>query len=291
VSQNTKIEWTHHSWSPWWGCTKVSPGCANCYADNIASRFRALRYLRGVPRQVASEQQWELPRKIDRQAAKEGNRVRIFPSMCDPFDDEVPAAWRLRFFHLIAETPNLDWLLLTKRPENIVRFHGDAETERSWPENNPPNVWLGVSVEDQERANLRLPHLLSHQATVRFVSVEPLLAPVSLERWLQYDPFDDRYKMTLGFDEWKGLDWVIIGGESGPGARSCHVEWIRALLAECRESEAKVFVKQLGRQPRIDTAKEGLFGKSATLHLKDTKGGNPAEWPDDLRRREFPHVA
>jgi protein gp37 len=197
---------------------------------------------------------------------------------------------RLRLFRTIFDTPNLDWLLLTKRPENISRMIADG-MNRAWgvPQRQSPfaqwmedwlthykvpaNVWLGTSVEDQKTAEERIPHLLKVPAAVRFLSVEPLLGPVNLSDWIGH-----------------GIDWVIIGGESGPGARHCNVEWIRDIVNQCRNAGVKVFVKQLGANARELGEAIGNTGFVANpqLKLRDPKGGDMSEWPEDLRVREVP---
>lgn len=152
-----------------------------------------------------------------------------------------------------------------------------------WP---LPNVWLGVSVEDQATADARIPHLLRTPAAVRFVSYEPALGPVDFEPCLQYEPFTDKYKMTLGLKEWCGLDWIIVGGESGPGARPFDVTWARTIIRQCREAGVACFVKQLGANA-VESS-PAFDGPPVRRHFADRKGGSLAEWPESLRVRQFP---
>lgn len=176
MGAETKIEWCDHTFNPWIGCTKVSPGCANCYAAvNTFTRAQRAhgRELWGpdAARHVTSEAKWREPIRWDAAAKAAGIRRRVFcASMADVFEDRPDLAEpRARLAYVIGKTPNLDWLLLTKRPENIARL---------WiTDVVPPNVWLGTTVEDQERADERIPHLLAVPAAVRFLSVEPLLSP------------------------------------------------------------------------------------------------------------------
>lgn len=279
MSETTKIEWCDHTFNPWIGCTKVSPGCANCYAEGESKRRGWARWGRGQPRHRTSDAYWREPLKWNRKAENLVERSRVFcASLADVFDEEVPDDWRIELFSLIADTPNLDWLILTKRPyiahdffHNVVGLiDGDVL----------PNVWLGVSVEDQARADERVPILLEIPARVRFLSCEPLLGPVQLCRGCPGCPDDCGW--TPGSNG-HGIHWVIAGGESGPRARPCDVEWIRSIANQCAEADVPVFVKQLGARP--------FFGPNplvAAMH--DRKGGDPDEWPADLRVRQFPQA-
>jgi len=241
---------------------------------------------------------------------------------------------RARLFRLIDDTPNLDWLVLTKRPENIAKMMPavglpDAGVPGTLGRRIMlPNLWLGTSVENQTAANERIPHLLRVPAAVRFLSVEPMLGPVDLEPFLAYPPFHENYKMTFGANDFRGIDWCIIGGESGPRARPCNVSWIRSVVEQCKAAEVPVFVKQLGAniidrndrgfeaenerwaegqhegQPTnpeawptpvdvehdLDGTIDGYQGAPVRVHLVDKKGGDMDEWPSDLRVREFPRA-
>lgn len=297
MGAGSKIQWLHrarpdgslipgYSWSPWRGCAKVSDGCAHCYAERESKR-------RGVSfgvwgdngvRTVASDSYWQLPLRWNREAQERGERSPVFPSLCDPFEDRLDLVVpRRRLWRLIEETPNLDWLLLTKRPENIEAMRPSVG---SWPWSN---VWLGASVENQEQADKRIPVLLQIPAAVRFVSAEPLLEPIRL----------DCYGLTgcpTGWLDEPGIDWLIVGGESGPGARPFDVAWARDLRDQCRAAGVPFFLKQLGANPFIeerdlDAIPNRKMLPDGRLRLDDTKGGDPAEWPEDLRVREFPQKA
>jgi len=241
MSQNTAIAWTDYSWSPWWGCTPVSPGCANCYASVIAKRFRGYEYRKGGPRQLAKD--WDSPRKwslLNPLLPK-----RVFPSMCDPFDHEVPEEWRVNFFDLIDGTPSLTWLLLTKRPEEAAKFLEERGGLLD-------NVWLGVSVEDQQRAEERIQALIQIPAKMRFVSVEPLLEPVDLGLFgTTPKNFVSGY-LSIG----SLIDWVIVGAESGPSRRDCGIGPLISVVEQCVAAGVPVFCKQdcalkPGQQGRI----------------------------------------
>jgi protein gp37 len=197
MSANSKIEWCDHTFNPWIGCTKVSPGCAHCYAEARDQRFAGgVHWGKGAARKLTSEANWREPLKWN--AAAQARRPRVFcASLADWLDDEVPAEWLARLLALIHATPNLDWLLLTKRPQNwrarLQATMDDADFGRAearyfvadWRDGNPPaNVWLGTTVEDQARADERIPQLLAIPAKVRFLSCEPLLGPLNLSEHL-----------------------------------------------------------------------------------------------------------
>lgn len=280
MGQQTNIAWTDHTWNPWRGCTKVSPGCQHCYAEAMSKRNPSVLGIWGPQgtRVIASEVSWREPLKWDRQARLDGVRRRVFcASMADVFEDRPElVAPRVRLFHLISETRNLDWLLLTKRPENVLRFRGGDGVPRSWPETMPPNVWLGVSVESNDY-RWRIEELLKIDAAVRFVSYEPALGPLDLVQ-----RFEDGATRNYLDGQFRGLrcrgvdghpdfvvdttdahlprlHWLIAGGESGPGHRPCSVEWIADVARQCREAGVACFVKQdsgprPGMQGRIPDA-------------------------------------
>jgi protein gp37 len=252
--KNSHIEWTDHTFNPWEGCTKVSPGCANCYAETRNKRWNAGKnWGPGAPRRRTSASNWNEPVKWNREAEATGTRPRVFcASLADWLDDEVPIEWLADLLVLIHKTPHLDWLLLTKRPENwksrmeaVCEFDGDS-LAWSWLRGNAlHNVWLGTTVEDQKRADQRIPRLLSIPARVRFLSCEPLLGPVDL--WCaNYRSPDGSF--TGAVTTWKdcGVNWVICGGESGPGARPMHPDWAIALRDECNAARVPFFFKQWG---------------------------------------------
>ena len=291
MAEETGIQWTKHTWSPWWGCTKISPGCANCYAEALSLRWRSRGYLKDVPRTDMSDQHWRQPLTWDRKARKAEEKSPIFPSMCDPFDGEAPIEWFVRFLGLISRTPNLVWQLLTKRPEQVMdRLVAAnkllAPLAGPWLDGKAPaNVHLGVSVENQEYAEKRIPALLGLPAALRFVSVEPLLGPVSLT--------DLTCEGAMLLDALRGepkVDWVIVGGESGEGEsiRGCEVAYIRGLIWQCQAAAVPVFVKQLGSLPTNGYDLSAPLDGPLTLKLVDNKGGSPSEWPADLNIRELP---
>lgn len=225
MGKDTAIAWTDHTFNPWWGCTKVSPGCQHCYAETLAARFAAGMWGPTGRRRVMSEHYWHDPIRWHRAAVKAGRRARVFcASMADVFEDNPQvAAARARLFALVEVTPALDWLLLTKRPQNILRLLPPA-----WQAAPPPNVWYGTSVEDERRAAERIPALLAVPGSVRFLSCEPLLGPVNLAPYLA------------------GLHWVITGGESGPQARPADLAWFRTIRDACLGAGVAYFHKQNG---------------------------------------------
>lgn len=310
MGAETNIEWTDHTFNPWWGCVKVSPGCANCYAATFDARThgtskhvtakgetREPHWGKDAPRRFFGDKHWREPLKWNRDAERDGVRRRVFcASMADVFEDRPDLVEpRDRLFALIHATKSLDWLLLTKRPERVMEI-----VPESWCDGFPGNVWFGTTAENQDEADRRIPHLLSVPAAVRFLSVEPLLGPVNLHRLS-----DQNGLASPGID---GIDWVIVGGESGPGARPCDVAWIRSVRDQCREAGVACFVKQLGARPHSAGMGSGwaddffhgrnrhwrwddVDGEHAGLHVyeqRDPKGGEPSEWPSDLRVREFP---
>lgn len=286
MAENSKIQWTDNTFNPWRGCVKVSPGCAHCYAETQSKRNPAVLGVWGAngTRVLAAEAQWREPPKWNKRAAEAGRPERVFcASLADVFEDwsggmtssagnsinvvtgieggavtgrrpyELADA-RERLFALIKATPHLRWQLLTKRPDNIARFLPDGD----WP-----NVWLGTTVESQEYT-WRLDALMEvpHRVPVRFCSAEPLLGRLDVSS-------------SLGGDG--RVNWVIVGGESGGGAREFHPAWARSLLEQCRAANVACFVKQLGAAP------VGLTVRG--------KGGDLDDIPPDLRVRDFPAVA
>lgn len=235
MGEATSIEWTHHSFSPWWGCTKVSPGCSACYAEAFDKRIGGNHWGPGVERRTFGEKHWNEPKRWNAKAAKLGERHRVFcSSMADVFEAEAPAGQLDRLWPLIRETPHLDWLLLTKRPERI-----GASLPADWGQGYA-NVWLGTSVEDQTRAEERIPHLLGVPAVVRFLSMEPLLERVTLNPWL----LTEHGRRLIG--ALPGISWVIVGGESGPRARPMHPDWARSLRDQCVSAGVPFLFKQHG---------------------------------------------
>ena len=277
MGEQTGIAWTDHTWSPWHGCTKVSPGCQHCYADALNHRWGHDNWGPGKPRRIVKD--WGKPELYNRKARADGVRRKIFPSMCDPFDLEVPVRYFADLINLIERTESLDWLLLTKRPEAVQSRLLEIGRERL-----PENVWLGVSVENQIWANRRIPLLLSIPATVRFLSLEPLLGFIDLtgqsvgSLWIDQD-YADLDLSGLGqivANEGWPIHWAIIGGESGPGARAMEPEFVTSLLRQLARAQIKTFFKQTGT----------VLAK--TMKLKHSKGEDPSEWPEEWRVQEFP---
>ncbi len=383
--ENTKIEWATNTFNPFEGCSKISPGCANCYAEERAARFGTVKWGPSGTRRVAAESYWKGPVKWNREAAWCGNpvckaaamgrtdgrcacgleveRPRVFcASLADVFEDwtgpmidargnrlykfadqsrrnHTALQWidsehnrhpltmqdvRRRLFKLIDATPNLDWLLVTKRPENIPAFMPAyfpggyvAEAGMMNQEGPRPNVWLIASVENQPTADERIQKLFKVPAVVHGLSIEPLLGPIDVSRWLQYftdyhgdcrwcpdgppiysleDPTPAAWPRTLG--------WAIIGGESGNKARPCNVKWMRDLIAQLQPAKVATFIKQLGADVRWN-GMQGGYGDGPSdiwpertnkqaapgewlIQLNHKKGGDIAEFPPDLAIRQFP---
>lgn len=279
MGMGTKIEWTSYrkpdgtvvpgaTFNPWRGCTKVSAGCTNCYAETMSGRNPGTLGVWGRhgTRVIAAESYWRQPLRWNREAEQAGERRRVFcASLSDVFEgpETMPASeWpkveaaRARLFGLIWDTPWLDWLLLTKRPQHVQSL-----IPQEWRDRLPHNVWLGTSVEHQAAADERIPHLLNVPAAVRFLSCEPLLGPVDLSEWvtaggepLDWTPDGDAppgdYNPLLR--QWEtrpnngGLHWIIVGGESGPNARPMHPAWARSLRDQCQAAGVAFFFKQWG---------------------------------------------
>lgn len=244
MSKNSSIEWTDHTFNPWWGCTKVSAGCDHCYADTLSTRYGYNVWGHDAPRRFFGDAHWSEPLKWNRDGVKEDVRRRVFcGSMCDWAEgrpDQAEA--RVRLFALIEATPGLDWLLLTKRPGAIRHL-----VPASWLETAPANVWYGTSTENQEQADKRIPELLKVPAVVRFLSCEPLLGPVDLSPWMVREgQYEKAEWMLAHYGRSQPLDWVITGGESGNGARPCNPDWVRSLRDQCNAGGVAYFHKQWG---------------------------------------------
>jgi protein gp37 len=286
MGTETAIQWTDHTFNPWIGCTKVSEGCRNCYAAAQDHRWGHERWGPGAPREVTSVSNWRKPILWNAAAAAAGKRARVFcASLADVFDVEAPEGALAWLWALIEATPWLDWQLLTKRPERVPAL-------LPWGSGAPwPNVWIGTSAEDQGTWDNRVQHLGRINAAVRFVSAEPLLGPIDCGNAFDEPPAGSSYKP---------VDWVIVGGESGGGARPMSIEWARAIVHQVPRERA-VFVKQLGSKPYeergpldVSQAKRPLrlplppAPPFVPLRLSHYKGGDPEEWPAELRVREFP---
>jgi protein gp37 len=248
VAENSKIEWCDHTFNPWVGCQKVSPGCDHCYAEGWAKRSGLVQWGPHADRRRTSEVNWRKPLKWAKDARGTGKRPKVFcASLADVWDNQVPTEWRRDLFNLIYATPELDWLLLTKRPENIRKMLPGAIGEvELWPW---PNVWLGTTCEDDAHYRRRWPILQALPAAVRFISYEPAIGPL--------------------VDLWAGTteipDWIICGGESGSkSARVMDLRWARDVREMCKPHG----------------------GKHAAYFFKQTTNKGPI--PDDLMVRQFP---
>jgi protein gp37 len=266
MGETTGIAWTDSTFNPWVGCTKVSAACDHCYAETWSRRTGHPELWRGERRRTSASN-WQQPLKWNRKAVADGVRRRVFcASLADVFDNQVPERWRDDLWHRIAQTPQLDWLLLTKRPQNIRKMLPDPRIGTPAWNNGWANVWLGTTAEDQPHFNDRWRHLREIPARVRFISYEPALGPLSLPRSNQ-------------------PDWVIVGGESGGHARPFDLTWARAVRDECKSEGIACFIKQLGARPFEEFAP----GCDHFLtNLRDRAGADPVEWPADLRVQEFP---
>lgn len=252
MAETSAIEWTDSTFNPWIGCTKISPACDHCYAEALMdTRHHRVKW--GGERSRTSAGNWQQPRRWQKQAdaffAEHGRRRRVFcSSLADVFDNQVPTEWRDDLWNLILDTPDIDWLLLTKRPQNIGKM-----IPKFWFLIKG-RVWLGTTVEDQQRAITNIPHLLNHDAAVRFVSIEPMLGPIDMTQLVRPMKAGEHVFDALSCDvdprddEWEGrtINWVIAGGESGPHARPSHPDWFRALRDQCAAAGVPFLFKQWG---------------------------------------------
>lgn len=316
------VGWTHDTANGWHGCEKVSQGCKHCYAEvSTPVRVKRARGLElwGAAAARSETQEWERDlRKWNREAAS-GQVRRVFAqSLSDTFEDYHGGAvvradgsiqltlddLRARFLAVIGDCTALTIQLLTKRPENIPRMVPPA-----WLESWPAHVWIGCTVEDQENAELRIPHLLAVPASVRFLSVEPQIGPVDLARVSFRNKHRERITLDALTGDWEwdsgcggggaSIAWVICGGEfhrDRSKARPFDLVWARSLRAQCRAAGVPYFLKRLGARP-FDTENCDLHkpprcdssNKSIALHLVDSHGADESEWPSDLRGcRAFP---
>ena len=244
----SKIEWTDFTFNPWWGCVKVSPGCENCYAETLSNRwkFNVWGPEKTTDRRLFGDKHWKEPLMWNEAARNLPDHFgkKVFcGSMCDILENHIQVnSSRNRLFQLIEETQNLIWLLLSKRIENAMKMFPE-----SWKRGLPDNVWVGTSVEDQKRADERIPVLLEIPAAVHFLSCEPLLEQPNLSNYIR--------------DLVREIDWIIVGGESGPGKRQFNVDWARSIRDQCKDSGIAFFMKQIDKVQPI---------------------------PEDLMIREFP---
>ena len=287
MAENTKIEWTDHTFNSWEGCQKVGPGCDNCYAETRNARFAggtAINWGPGAPRRRTSAANWALPKRWNAQAAafmaQHGRRQRVFcASLADVFDNAVDPQWRADLFALIASTPNLDWLLLTKRIGNAKTMMADAlhvnpaanRDGMIWP---LPNVWLGATITDQPEADRDIPKLLTTPAAVHFLSMEPLLREVHIRtHWLVHHHPGDA-----------AIDWVIVGGESGPGARPMHPDWARSLRDQCAVADVPFLFKQWGEWGEPDSIERTNLALQGWFEQDRLDGGVPLhEWQGPMQ--------
>lgn len=238
----SKIEWTHHTFNPWWGCVKVSPACKHCYAETWAKRVGSNVWGRKAPRRFFSDKHWNEPIKWNREAELHGERHRVFcASMGDVFERRADLnPHRARLWNLIDNTPWLDWLLLTKRPQNI-------KTYMPW-KNIPDNIWLGMTAETQRFFDERIDNLLAIGTKVHFLSCEPLLGFIDISEHIKC-----------------GIDWVIAGGESGCNSRPMNPDWVKNLRDQCVQANIPFHFKQWGHWSPNDVPNTQKHVKQVTL--------------------------
>ena len=319
----TNISWTDETANWIVGCTKISAGCAKCYAATAANSAR-LQQFPQYKNVVDHEGNWNghvefVPKVLD-DLLKGKRKRRVFaPSMSDPFHPEVKDEWLDQFFAAVALTPHITYQVLTKRPERMLEYFSSLDPTAkggegySWPYSamceNPkwplPNLWLGVTVENQAAAHERIPLLLQAPVAVRFLSIEPMLEEMNIHQYFgrfwqcpecgDSDDFSwlskpsQIYCSACGDDSQdvpvkkgaQGISWVIIGGESGPNARPFYLEWAESLIEQCKSANVPVFMKQLG---------SNAFYKGQSYKTKSRAGSDPSEWPEPLRVQEFPVV-
>jgi protein gp37 len=257
MGDKTGIAWTNRTWNPWRGCTKIHARCKLCYMFTEQTRYGKRPIRRHQNEDLGEPLRWQ------RYAREVGRIEMVFTCSWSDWFHADADQWRDEAWAVIKACPNLTFQVLTKRPERIA-----DHLPKDWGDGYP-NVWLGSSLDPQDKNGMEL---FNVPAKVRFLSLEPLLAPVDLS------PAIDR------------LDWVIVGGESGQGARPCYVQWVRDVSRQCKAAGVPVFVKQLGKD-----ARDGSLCCHGCTHegphplgLKHPKGGDMAEWPEDLQVRRFP---
>lgn len=264
MGADTRIEWAHHTYNRWIGCERLSPACDNCYAADWAARYGQAQLWQGQRRETSLQAQRQ-PHKWNAAAALAGERHRVFcGSLMDVFDNQVPAEWRADLFQTISSTSHLDWMLLTKRPQNIAKMLEAAVPPvddlipfgpaHAWPW---PNVWLGTTIEDRKRL-INLEHLRQVPAAVRFLSIEPLLE-------------------DLGELDLTGIHLVIVGGESGSNARPMHPQWVRNILRQCLAQGVAFFFKQFGEWLELEVARDILGDDDPRISDAQRRRGGRAE--------------
>jgi len=265
MGENSAITWTHHTFNPWWGCMKVSPGCTNCYAETMDKRVGGKHWGPNAPRRKMTDAYWRAPAKWNAKAAAGDRRERVFcASMADVFEDnDTITEERTKLWRLIAITKSLDWLLLTKRPENLARFLPWCAVAGAAPW---PNVWIGVTAEDQARYDQRWPILRETPAAVRFISYEPALSEIDFG-WSPH--------------EFQRPDWVIFGDESGPVRRPAQIDWARSARDQCYAAGVAFHFKQWAGAVVDGDGLEGERGTGAggKIHLPILDGAQHAAFP------------
>ena len=252
MGYSSHIEWTTHTFNPWWGCTKVSDGCKLCYAESLAKRYGHNVWGPTAERRTLSDAYWQQPINWNTEAQRTGVRARVFcASMADVFEDRAPEGERERLWDLVRVTRHLDWQILTKRPENIAAMLPD-DWDDGWR-----HVWLGTSIED-ERVTHRAQTLAQVPAKIRFLSVEPLIGRIK--------------NLPLN-----GIGWVIVGGESGAGARPMQAEWALEIMEQCADAGVPYFFKQAGN---VLARTWGVKGKGNDFDLM----------PENFQHRQIPEL-
>lgn len=310
MGTSSSIEWTDRTWNPLVGCSRVSEGCRHCYAERFVHRGLAAQHrgltiagdggkgprwtgdVRLVPERLGEPLRW-----------KKAQRVFV-NSLSDLFHENVAFETIAAVFGVMEACPHLTFQVLTKRPRRAREFCAwvKRESGRLHPSDRPrafplPNLWLGVSVEDQRTADERIPVLLELPAALHFVSYEPALGPVDFGRYVSgRERVHGVASPSVGHRIVDRLGWIIVGGESGPGARPFDLAWARSTIEQCRTARVACFVKQLGARPiaahhqvesgGVMSVEGGEFVDP--LYLRHRKGADPAEWPEDLRIREVP---
>jgi len=275
MTANTTIEWTDATFNPWWGCTKISPGCDHCYAEGIATRFAPGIWGAHGDRREFGDNHWRRPENWNRAAERAGVRMHVFvASMADWADNHAIAKkYRPRLFRLIEDTPWLDWQMLTKRVGNVEGMVPEHWLAGRWPN----NAWLGISVVNQEEADRDIPKLRRLPAPVRFLSCEPLLGPIDFEQdglfhfrcpnepeFPVMDPTTGVYECCnecdyTGIGSELAIHWVIAGGESGRAARPMHPDWARSLRDQCSRASVPFLFKQWGEFAPNETSEDHIL--------------------------------